>query len=104
MSCERSPIPCSNHRQRSGKVSTRAGCVLGARGIPKVKGVRRVGQLPAADNRDEMNVPAANREHSVTVPVLAGAIDRSPVLWPLVVAALLMPTLAIATAAGFGLL
>lgn len=47
-----------------------------------------------------MNVPAENSERPVTVPMLFGGIDRSPVLWPLVVAALLMPAVAIATAAG----
>ena len=57
--------------------------------------------LPAADNRDEMNVPAQNHDRSVTVPTLVEGIERSPLLWPLVVAALLMPVLAIATAASF---
>ena len=47
-----------------------------------------------------MNVPAENGERPVTVPMLAGGVDRSPVLWPLVVAALLMTALAM-TAVGF---
>ena len=49
----------------------------------------------------EMNVPAENGERPVTVPMLVGGIDRSPVLWPLAVAALLMTALAMATAVGF---
>ena len=53
---------------------------------------------------DEMNVPAENGERPVTVPVLVGGIDRSPLLWPLVVAALLMPALVMATAGFLGLL
>ena len=64
-------------------------------------GSRTANLTRAADNRDEMNVAAENRERSVTVPVLAGGIDRSPVLWPLVVAAFLMPAVAIATATVF---
>ncbi len=48
-----------------------------------------------------MNVPAQNRDRSVTAPALVEGIERSPLLWPLVVAALLMPVLAIATAASF---
>ena len=28
-----------------------------------------------------MNVPAENGERPVTVPMLAGGVDRSPVLW-----------------------
>ena len=48
-----------------------------------------------------MNVLAENGERSVTTPVLVEGIDRSPVPWQLVVAALLMPALAIATATGF---
>lgn len=48
-----------------------------------------------------MNVPASpDRLRSVPPPALAGGIDRSPMVWQLVVAALLMPALAIATAAG----
>ena len=43
---------------------------------------------------DEMNVPAENRDGPVIVPMIVGGTDRSPVLWQLVVAALLMPAVA----------
>ena len=41
-----------------------------------------------------MNVPAENRDRPVIVPMIVGGTDRSPVLWQLVVAALLMPVVA----------
>ena len=44
-----------------------------------------------------MNEPAPER--TLTAPAFAGGIDRSPLVWPLVVAALLVPALVIAMAA-----
>ena len=89
-------VAARGSRVRGGADSSRR---FGLWGIPphpslSIIGRRPANLIPLPIIGDEMNVPAENRDGPVIVPMIVGGTDRSPVLWQLVVAALLMPAVA----------